>query len=320
MDKSKNKFLPILLIILIIINIFSLQKINNMQNKIITLDNTVQRIQSNIHQSINSGIHEMAEIQKKDNSIISSFDYSFGKLKDKRIDLILSVKPKTINKDDKFFFSYKTFLGEGEDEDNKPSLIEAISEDGINFKSKINISIFDTVNLDFIIDDGVSKKTETLDPIYEPLDKYGAQIRLEPYGNSIRYDNKKMIISTSYRLSNYIYHDDYYNNTNVVLETPKLSLYKNDKLMEDFNFVEYIEDNNIQHIDEDNRYRIDLKNYNLDVEPGDIILLQVTTKDDQGFKYTINVDGWKVIDEKSHESLDWGMESYDYKFHEIIIE
>lgn len=318
MHKFKSKFLPVLLGILLIISSFSLKKINNMQEKIVILDNTIQRLQSNIDQSINGGINQMMEIQRKDNSIISNFDYSFGKLKDKRIDLILSVKPKTINKDDKFFFSYEIFSDE--DKDNKPSLIEAISEDGINFESKINISIFDTVNLDFIIDDGVSKKTETLDPIYEPLDKYGAQIRLEPYGNSIRYDNKKMIISTSYRLSNYIYHDDYYNNTNVVLETPKLSLYKNDKFMEDFNFVEYIEDNNIQHIDEDNRYSIDLKNYNLDVEPGDIILLQVTTKDGQGFKYTINVDGWKIIDEKSHESLDWGMESYDYKFHEIIIE
>lgn len=309
MENIKNKGLVFLLIVVIIFNIFLLNKMNYLLNEIRRINDNILSIESNVRNSVSSGIQDLKDIQQQATSILSEFTYEIGDMKDKRYDITLKAKPKEISDEDKFYFSYK----EGE---NPPKVVEALTNDGITFASAINVSLFKNIELDFIIHRGNTKYRQTLGPIFEPWHKFTAQLSLNPQDGSFKYDNnsESFIFSTSYHM----YHYDA-NNEDISIEIPTYSILKNGEIVEQFDMLKIVDPNRDAPHYED-KYLAEIKNYTLHAIPGDIILLQITTSDTNGLNYKVNVDGWEILENGKFRHLghDFGMG--DYSFMEVIIE
>ena len=145
------KWIAIVLIISLLLNIKIGLDIVSMKNEISNLRSNINSINSSISNSVSSRIYQIEQGLKKENSLVNEFKYEFIELKDKRADFLLTVKPKVYNKGENLFFLLKTGK-EGSE------LIPAETTDNINFTAKINISVFDAADIDLVIEDGDTKK------------------------------------------------------------------------------------------------------------------------------------------------------------------
>jgi hypothetical protein len=245
-------------------------------------------ISGSIDGSVSSNMHQINEMLKKESSLITEFKYEFGEYKDKRIDLLLNVKPKIYTAGEKLYFSYK--IG-----NESPTLIEAQSVDNINFESKINMSILDNMDIDLVIDNGASRKTEKLESIYRPAEKFTARLSAHPLGGSMAYNKIKSALVISYGFELF---DEGSDMNEYILSDVKLSILVNEK---------EIATEPIPNIDT-NRYSIQLKNYEIPCKTGDLVDIYITTRDNKGFDYSSLTESWKIGGNGSVEQGDKMME------------
>jgi hypothetical protein len=139
----------------------------------------------------------------------------------------------------------------------------------------------DNVDLDFIIDNGVSRKVEKLESIYRPLEKFTTRLSAYPLGGSMAYDKTKsaLVITYGFELN-----DMGSDNNEYKLSDVKLSIVVNDK---------EIATEPMPNIDS-NRYNIQLKDYGIPCKTGDAITVYITAKDNKGFNYSALVEAWKI--------------------------
>lgn len=269
------RWIVLILVISLFINVITYSRVGTLKQEIRDMQNNINNLNNSISSSVSNNVYRINEALKRDASIITEFKYEFGEYKDKKIDLLLNVKPKVYAKGDKLYFSYK--LG-----NEKPALIEAQSTDNINFEAKINISIMDNIDLDLIIDSGVNRKTEKLESIYRPIDKYTNRVSAYPQGGSMTYDKAKSALVISYYAFELF--DVEGETGKYTLEDVKLSIALNDREIDSMAISKV----------ENSRYRIELKDYKIACKNGDTIDAYITAKDNNGLTYSVLVESWKL--------------------------
>lgn len=272
-----SKVVVVVIFISLMLNVFMYFKLSSMNQMILNLRNNINNINNSITRTMNNNISQINEMLKKESSIVTEFKYDFSNYKDKKIDVLLNVKPKVYSTGEKLYFSYK--IG-----NNSPKLIEAISTDGLNFNAKVNMSIFDSMNIDLIIDDGNSKKTEKLNTVYSPAGKFTAQLNAHGLGGSISYNKEKsmVVITNEFELI-----DGGVNINDYILSDINLEITVNDKIIDTLSIPK---DKNIHR----DRYYIQLENYEIPCNKGEALKFYITAKDNNGFNYKCLVEVWKI--------------------------
>lgn len=174
------KWIVVLLILSLVLNIKTSFDMASMKKEMRSLKNNINSINNSISDAVSSRLYPIEQALKKEVSLVNEFKYEFLELKDKKVDFLLTVKPKVYNKGEKLFFLLK--IGE-----NAPELIPAETIDDIYFTAKINLSVFDGADIDLVIEDGDTKKTEKLDSIYPAVEKFTADINAHPIGGTMKY-------------------------------------------------------------------------------------------------------------------------------------
>ncbi|MBB6215382.1 hypothetical protein HNQ80_001471 [Anaerosolibacter carboniphilus] len=263
-----------ILIISLSLNVATYFRVDSLKQEIRNTQNDISTLSGSINGSVSSSMSQINEMLKKESSLITEFKYEFGEYKDKRIDLLLNVKPKVYTAGDKLYFSYKT-------DNERPALIEAQSLDNINFESKINVSILDNIDIDLIIDNGASRKTEKLESIYRPAEKFTARLSANPLGGSMTYNKEKSALMISYGFELFDAGTDM---NEYILSDVKLSIVVNDKK---------IATEPIPNVGE-HYYSIQLKDYRIPCKIGDQVDIYITARDNKGFDYSSLVESWKL--------------------------
>ena len=106
MEENKKKFnwKPAVIIVMAVLLIFSLAKINELENEISNLNNTIANCNnriSNMQSNIDSIYSNVDEQLKKEASLLSSVDYTLGELnkEDHTVPVTLTVIPKSLTDD-----------------------------------------------------------------------------------------------------------------------------------------------------------------------------------------------------------------------------
>lgn len=285
-----TKTVVVVVFISLMLNITMYFKLSSMNQMILNLRNNINSINNSISSTMHNNISQINEMLRKESSIVTEFKYDFINYKDKKVDVLLNVKPKVYNNGEKLYFSYK--IG-----DNSPKLIEAISTDGLNFESKVNMSIFDSMNVDLIIDDGNSKKNEKLNTVYSPAEKFTARLNAHGLGGSISYNKEKNVVVTNYEfeLHGSVNINDY------VLKDVNLEITVNDKIIDNISIPK---DKNIH----ENSYYIKLKNYEVPCNKGETLKFYITAKDNKGFNYKCLVEAWQLGEDGYSNHYDFDMD------------
>ena len=270
------KWAAVVLIASLLLNAKTALDLMAMKNQIQNLQNNVNSISHSVQNTVSSSMYRIDEMLKKEASLVNEFKYEYMEHKDKRVDYLLSIKPKVYNQDEKLFFLLKAGKGSSQ-------LIPAETADGVTFTAKVNVSIFDTADLDLVIDDGKSKKTEKLESIYPIAEKFAAQIEARPLGGSMRFGSEGIVMSHGFEL---VQHFKSEGNAPVLKEAV-LNIELNGNLIDTIP-MEWKDS------PEYGRYHIMFSNYKIPCKVGDSIVIYATAKDDGGFNYKCHMDGWTV--------------------------
>lgn len=278
------RWITIVLIVSLLLNIAAFTRINSVMKEIKYLQSNIGSINNSIYSSIHSNMNTIHQNLKEQASIVADFTYEFGDYKDKSVDLLLRVKLKEYIKGDRIYFSYK--MG-----DKNPALMETLTTDGVSFESKLNISTMEDVQLDLVIDRGEIRKTERLENLPRPLEKFTAQLSAQPQGGTMRYDKTKGGLILDFRFALV---DMNMENSNYTLSDVKLSILVNGKeiMAEPMSKVDQYQHN------------LRLKNYLIPCKVGDSIDVYISAKDDKGFQYRALSESWKLETENDIRSGD----------------
>jgi len=285
MDSNEQKYsmrLPkwavIVLGLSLLLNGIIYFELNSVKQEVSSLTNNVNHIESSVSNSISSGMNHINSILQQDASLVSEFKYELGENKDKRVDILLSIKPKSYTKGEKIYFQYRT-------NSNNPLLIQAESSDDIVFYGETNISIFDSMDIDLIIDNGNTKKVEKLPSISRPADNLTARIIPVPWGGSMSYDKGKQAIITTYEFE---LHDYGSKDMDYILSDVNLVIAVNEQVIKEVPMTKKEIDYNLD------RYIIQLKDYAIPSKEDDTVKIYITAKDNKGFNYRSIVAIWKI--------------------------
>lgn len=272
------RWAAIVLVMSLLLNIKTTLDISSMKSEIRNLRSNVNSINSSINNTMSSGISSIERILKKEASIVNEFKYEIIGIKDKKADYMLSVKPKIYNEGEKIYFLIKAGK-------NSPQLIPAESEDNISFIASTSISILDGANIDLVIEGQNDKKTEKLDTIYPIADKFAARISPRPLGGSIRRNagSTKHIMNYEYELINDSKPDGY----STAIKEANLNIEINGKVIDTFPMK-------LEDTSKFERFYVALKEYELQCNAGDEILIYITATDDIGLNYKYYMEGWIV--------------------------
>lgn len=292
MDKKKidqlfvnfPNWIIVVICVSLIMNLVLFSKLNSIKQEINNLQSSVYDINSNVNRTLSNNINRINEILNKESSLITEFRYDFGELKDKRIDVLLNLKIKEYTKGEKVYFSCK--IGKGNTE-----LIEAKSTDDINYEAKVNISIFEYMDIDLIIDDGKTKKTQKLQHIYRPVDKIALNLIAESVGGNISYNKKKNALVINYEFE--LINDEVKVRDNKLTDV-RLKITVNDKIVDTIPLSK-----NSRY--EGRIYNINLNKYEVPCKIGDKVKFHIIAVDDKGFKYEAIVEGFKINENGSLE-------------------
>lgn len=267
------KWIIIILGLSLLLNVVIIYDLKFMKQELLNLRYNVSHIESSVSNTVSSSISRINYLLEKEASLISEFKHEFGEYSNKRIDVVLEVKPKSLTKEDKIYFSYST-------EEDDPVLVQAETHDNITFTTKANMSIYHDLEIDLITDNGTTQRVEKLGTIRRPVDEFTSRLGPVTRGGSIRYDKNKKGIVTS--------HDfeimDHWKQTDNKLSDVKLIITVNDEVvkeesMEKMDLDEYAD-----------RYYLRLTNYLIPCEETDTVKLYITAKDDRGLNYRYTID------------------------------
>lgn len=276
-----QKWIIALLVISLGINIKTGLDIYSMKNEFSRLKNSVYSMNSTVSGGVSGSIYQIEQALKKENSLVSEFQYDFVELKNKRAVFSLKLKPRVYNKGEKIFFMLK----EG---DKEPILIPAETTDEINYTAKINVSVFDSLEIDLVVESGDTKKTERLESISPSVEKYAADIHASPMGGSYRYlKGEESLFITNYEYG--LYYDFPYHGKALTLKDVTFNIELNGKIIDKFSMKE----------DRKGRYQhyLKLAGYKIPFKVGDTVYFYVTAHDDNGFNYKAGLESWTMTSE-----------------------
>lgn len=288
------KWAAIALIASLLLNIKTGLDMASMKNEIRNLQGNVISINHSLQNTMSGSINRINEILKKETSLVNEFRYEYLDHKDKRVYYILTLKPRVYNEGERLSFLLK--IGE-----NNPELVPTETEDNVTFTAKVNMSIFDPADIDLVIEDEKSKKTEKLESIYPAVEKFAAQIRANPLGGSMRMGthngNSVLIMNYNYELNI----ESYYGGDSPVLSDVNLHVEVNNKIIDTMPMPR----------GEGGGYRhyINLTNYKIPCKANDNIIIYATAKDDKGFNYKCYMIGWTI---NSEGALDHSQDRYHF--------
>ena len=277
-----SKWVIILLILSLVLNIKTGFDMAYMKKEMRSLRNNINSIDSSIGNAVSSRLYPIEQALKKEASFVNEFKYEFIEYKDKKVDFLLTVKPKVYNKGEKLFFLLK--IGEKD-----PELIPAETTDDINYTAKVNLSVFDGADIDLVIEDGNTKKTEKLDHIYPSVEKFTVGINAEPIGGTMRYIKGDSTLVLTYDFGLFYGPIDspspYYKGT-VALENINIDVEVNGIVIDTMPMPK----------DRKGRYQyyIQLKDYKIPCKANDVIAIYATAKDSNGFSYKCNLEAWTI--------------------------
>lgn len=285
------KWIVVLLFLSLVLNIKTSFDIASMKNEMHSLKNNINSINNSISDAVSSRLYPIEQALKKEASFVNEFKYEFLELKDKKVDFLLTVKPKVYNKGEKVFFLLKT--GEKESE-----LIPAETTDDINFTAKVNISVFDGADIDLIIEDGDTKKTEKLESIYPAVEKFTADINAHPIGGTMKYikGDSNLVMTYDFGL---FYNSNY--EERVILEDISINVELNGKVIDTMPMPQESKGRY--------QYYIKLKDYKIHCKTDDIIAIYATAKDSNGFSYKCNLEAWTI---KENGDIDSAPDLFEY--------
>ncbi|MDF2505080.1 hypothetical protein [Clostridium sp.] len=177
-----KKYSNYIIIALLIINMFCLLKINNLES---SMDNYYQQIVSGINRNNNeiSNIYSnINSILEKQGSLLDSYEIEFGDSLDKD-SLTVPVKFTVVPKEYSEGLTANIQLN---DESIK------LNKKGTSFETTIDIDIFETFQPKVVISQNGIQKTESIDEYYDLYNKFLLQLEGH-YNGSIQYSNGKHI-------------------------------------------------------------------------------------------------------------------------------
>lgn len=191
------RWITVLLIAALLLNIKAALDISSMKNEINNLKSNINSLENTIINTMSDAMSNIKRTLEEEASIVNEFKYENMGVKDKKVDYILSVIPKVYNEGDKLYFLIKTDKGSSQ-------LIPAETKDNITFTANVSISILDQANIDLVIENENSKLTEKLDNIPSVAEKYASRIDARALTGSIRRDagSNKHILTYQYELIN----------------------------------------------------------------------------------------------------------------------
>ncbi|MEW9123484.1 MAG: hypothetical protein AB2421_12315 [Thermotaleaceae bacterium] len=289
-----QKRVTILLALSLGINTVLLFNVYSMKNEINNLQNNIYGINTSINNTISSNINQIDQMLKKEASLITEFRYDFGRYEDKKVDVLMTLKPKSYTQGEKLYISYTI-------KDHSPQLLELQSQDGVTFSGTINMSIFEDMELDLVIDDGKTKKTEKLEGIYYLAEKFTANLNAHPIGGSMTYDKGKGAIVTTFEFE-LMHHRNKLDEQGGELRDVQLEIAVNDRVTA---VQPMVKNDNSYGME---RYTIQLKAYEIPCKTNDTVEIFITAKDDRGFSYRASVAGWTI----GENGIDHTSRFFDY--------
>ena len=269
------------MVISLVINIKTGLDMISMKNEFTRLKNSVYSMNSTVSGGISGSIYQIEQALKKENSLVSEFQYDFVEMKDKRVTFSLKLKPRIYNKGEDIFFMLK----EG---NNEPILIPAETTDEINYTANIDVSVFDSLEIDLVVESGDTKRTEMLESISPSVEKYVADIQASPIGGSYRYlKGEESLFITNYEYG--LFYDFPYHGKALTLKDVTLNIELNGKVIDKFSMQE----------DRKGRYQhyLKLEGYKIPFKVGDNVYFYVTARDDNGFNYKAGLESWTMTSE-----------------------
>lgn len=177
-----KKYSNYIIIALLIINIFCLLKINNLES---TIDNYYQQIVSGINRNnseISNIYSNINSILDKQGSLLDSYEIGFGDSLDKD-NLTVPVKFTVVPKEYSEGLTVNIQLNDE---------IFILNKKGTSFETTADIDIFDTFQPKVVISQNGIQKTESIDEYYDLYNKFLLQLDGN-YNGSIQYSNGKHI-------------------------------------------------------------------------------------------------------------------------------
>lgn len=98
------KWIVVLLILSLVLNIKTGFDMASMKKEMRSLKNNINSINSSINSAVSSSYYPIEQALKKEASFVNEFKYEFIEYKDKKVDFLLTVKPKVYNKGENLFF------------------------------------------------------------------------------------------------------------------------------------------------------------------------------------------------------------------------
>ena len=280
MENKNNKPIIVLLILSIGLNIYGLYNTRQLRSDLNNNQNSINNLEMRLNSSIYNLQNNIQETLKKSSSIVSDFTYDIVGYKDKKVDMILKVNPNSISINDKFYFNL-------ESSDGISKIIEANTNDSVNFTATLNMSIYDTMEIDLIVDDGVTKKTEKLTTIYPPEQMLINGVNAFTSGGSWSHNsiNKFLEYNSEYNLE-FLNEDKTIRKINDV----NISIVKNDIIIDNFPMKEITNNYGPELF----IFNFELKDYKINIDPNDKIEINATAQDSRGFTYKVILESLTI--------------------------
>lgn len=281
MEKKIDRLIIFPLVGLLCVNVLMYSKIRNLEDRIDKLFNRLDQTRSSLSSSIDGISYNISREMQKDSSMINKFSFEYGNIKNKTVDMVLSISPKSIYAGDRLYFAYK--YGEAP---NK--LVEAQSNDGVNYNAVIVVPIGYEVELDFVVDDGTTKKVEKLDSIPSIEKKLLSSFMVGEIGGFIyNYPSKGL------SFKNATYSFDHHLNSNdetSSLTDVTLILEHNGDIVKTYPMII---DTAKSH-DFFDSYSVTINDFSLKLEIDDIFEVYITAKDKRGFNIKAPIEKFIV--------------------------
>ena len=281
MNKIKDNIIPIALAGLVVINGFMFLRLYDMNRYLETLQYEVNNLDNNLNNAISQISSSVSQAIKKENSLVNSFNFEYGKMKDGLVDLNLTVSPKEISSNMSYFFSY--------DIDGEEELVEAKIKGTSEITAEIKIPIDKAIDVDFIESDRDNRKIEELNYIYAYSEKLLDPFRMERSVEGFSYnqtDKKLNLNKTGYNLT---YFKDDYKEENLrgkTLEDVKIYVEVNGNLVDTFS-MEKLDDSFPSYVDE---YVFNFDKYSLNLKAKDTVEIYALASHSDGYKVKIILD------------------------------
>lgn len=302
-SKLSKYFVPIILIVLLLFNIYLKSEINSLKNDLNNFHNNLNRSIEDISRDVHYSVSEALEMES---SLIHSFSYEYeGPIEDGFTNLKLSLIPKEISNQHKYYFAY--------DLDGKEELVPAQAIDSSSLEADITFPINQDIQPKFIVEHNNLRKIESLDYIYSLEERLLEQFNPNFPGYTISHRDDKSILqlrNTRYSLdfnsSSYNYEEKERDES--YLESVVLYFELNGKIKEQF---EMTLDN--MHSSYVAFYLYEVEDYTLELSPNDKLDIYAIAEHGHGYKVKINFDQI-YLDEKGEIR-----DNYEYNHNNKVI-